>query len=179
MPKGIEQVLVSKQSAARSQLESAIWLWFNEGDPVSVHALAVAAHEIFNALISKAKDKPAYLQEWLGDKSKGRQQRVRAAQNFFKHGARDLNEKVSLPTIDAEVFMMDGVSCAELLGKPSALTQLYAQRFLYEHPTLITEDALPVFAKNAEVHQLVNSSRSEFFRKLFPTFVARYSTPRA
>jgi hypothetical protein len=30
----------------------------------------------------------------------------------------------------------------------------YQTRFLYEHPALITEDALPVFAKNVEVHQL-------------------------
>jgi hypothetical protein len=90
-----------------------------------------------------------------------------------------LNEKISLHTIDAEVFMMDAVSCAELLGKSSALTRLYAERFLYEHPALITEDALPIFAKNAEVHQLIDSTRSEFFRKLFPISAERYSTPRA
>jgi len=73
------------------------------------------------------------------------------------------------------MLMMDAVTSYELIGeKPTALMSLYAQRFLYEHPRLITEDALPAFAKNAEIHQLSNSTRSEFFQKLMPFFVARY-----
>ena len=72
--------------------------------------------------------------------------------------------------------MMDAVMCYEMLSeKPTPLMRLYAQRFLYEHPTLITEDALPVFAKNAEIHQLADSTRKEFFQKLFPIFVERYA----
>jgi hypothetical protein len=40
---------VTKQSAARSQLETAIRLWFYEGDPVAIHTLAVAAHDCLHA----------------------------------------------------------------------------------------------------------------------------------
>jgi hypothetical protein len=175
LPKGkVESLIITKPSAARSQLESAIWLWFNEGDPVSIHALAVAAHDCFNALVKHRTQKSSGLQQYLETQSKGRQKRIRLAQNFFKHGAIHLKEKISLHTIDAETFLMDSVSCAELLGKPSALTRLYAERFLYEHPALITEEALPKFAKNAEVHQLVNTTRHEFFLRLWPFFLERY-----
>src|SRR6267154_1678340 len=158
MPKGIESVLVTKPSAAKSQLETAIWLWFHEFDPVSIHALAVAAHDCFNALVDYVTETPSTLQTWLAAKSKERQKRARIAQNFFKHGAKNLKGKVELPTIDAEAFMMDAVMCYEsLFDKPTPLMRLYAQRFLYEHPKLITEDALPVFAKNAEIYQLADT----------------------
>ena len=72
---------------------------------------------------------------------------------------------------------MDAVMCYEtLFDKPTPLMRLYAQRFLYEHPSLITENALPIFAKNAEAHQLANTSRKEFFERVYPIFVERYST---
>ena len=176
MPKGVETLLVTKVSAAKSQLESAIWLWFNEGDPVSIHALAVAAHDCFNALVKHSARKESELQTWLDSQSKGRQERVRLAQNFFKHGRDKLTEKLQLYTIDSEVFMLDSANCYEMLhGKPTPLMRIYQTRFLYEHPALITEDALPVFAKNVEVHQLADSSRKEFFDRVFPTFLQRYS----
>ena len=183
MRKGDAETLnVTKRSAAQSQLECAIWLWFNGHDPVSIHALAIAAHDCFDALVKHATRKRSLLQDWLSEKSKERQKRVRIAQNFFKHGAMDLKSKIQLHTIDAETFMMDAVTCYELLGgKPTPLMRLYMQRFLYEHPTLITENALPVFAKNAEVHQLADSTRKEFFELLFPEFLKRYADgiPRA
>ncbi len=70
---------------------------------------------------------------------------------------------------------MDAVMSFEVLTKErSPLMRLYGQRFLYEHPALITEEALPVFAKNAEVHQLVDSTRKEFFERLYPIFVQRF-----
>jgi hypothetical protein len=177
MPKGAETVFVTKLSAARSQLESAIWLWFHEVDPVSIHTLAVAAHDCFNALVKHAVGKPSNLQQWLAEESEGRRKRIRIAQNFFKHGSFDLKAEIPLHSIDTEAFMMDAVMSFEILTKErSALMRLYGQRFLYEHPTLITEEAVPVFEKNAEVHQLFDSSRKEFFERLYPIFVQRFGS---
>jgi len=42
---------ISKLDAAKRQLETAIRLYFNEADPVSVHTLAGAAHTISEILI--------------------------------------------------------------------------------------------------------------------------------
>jgi hypothetical protein len=176
MPKGkAETVIVSKPSAAKSQLESAIWLWFNEGDPVSIHALAVAAHDCFDALVKHKTGQASNLQRWIGHTSKGRQKRIRIAQNFFKHGDKDLKARIVLNSIDAETFMMDAIGCFEILSEDRRpLMRLYAQRFLYENPTLMTKEALPVFTKNAEIHQLSDSTRKEFFDALWPTFLERY-----
>jgi hypothetical protein len=42
---GLRVITVNKKSAATSQLETAILIWFSEGDPISIHALAAAAHD--------------------------------------------------------------------------------------------------------------------------------------
>jgi len=41
---------LSKLDAARRQLETAVALCFQEGDPVSIHSFACAAHEIVETL---------------------------------------------------------------------------------------------------------------------------------
>ena len=176
MPHGrVEELVADKRSVAQSQLETAIQVWFLDGDPISIHTLAVAAHDCFNALLKHKTTKPSYMQEWIGTKSEAFQKQTRVAQNFLKHGFNELKGSLHLTTIHAEMLMMDAVTCHELIGgKPTPLMRLYSQRFLYEHPYLITKDALPLFTKNAEVHQLVNSTRTEFFHALLPIFTARY-----
>jgi hypothetical protein len=45
------KIKISKLDAARRQLDTAIRLYFMEGDPVSVHTLAAAAFEILKDLV--------------------------------------------------------------------------------------------------------------------------------
>ncbi len=163
MPRGTEVVIVTKQSVAQSQLESAIWLWFNDGDPVAIHTLAAAAHDCFHALVEHA-EKPTDWQAWLKTKSKQFREKMPIAQNFFKHGKMKLKGKLRYPTIQGEMLMMDAVSCYELLfQKLTPLMKLYGTCFLYEHPSIIAEDALPKMMKDAEIHQLTDSTRHEFY----------------
>jgi len=44
------QIRVTKLDAARRQLRTAIELWATDGDPVSIHSLAFAAHQIIHDL---------------------------------------------------------------------------------------------------------------------------------
>ena len=46
-------VTLSKLDAMQRQLDTAIHLWFAEADPVSIHTLASAAHELLHALYKK------------------------------------------------------------------------------------------------------------------------------
>ncbi len=39
-------IQITKLDAVLSQLETAIALWFNDGDPLSIHTLASAAYQI-------------------------------------------------------------------------------------------------------------------------------------
>jgi hypothetical protein len=82
-------ISINKTGAAKAQLNTAIWLWFRRGDIVAIHMLAVAAHDCFNA-IGKIASKPSVYGEWATRQSKSVQKRLREAQNFCKHGLKDL-----------------------------------------------------------------------------------------
>ena len=47
------EITLTKLDAAKRQLRTAIRLWFEDGDPVSVHALAYAAYEIAHVVSKK------------------------------------------------------------------------------------------------------------------------------
>jgi hypothetical protein len=47
------KITVTKLEAAQRQLRTAIRLWFEGGDPVSIHTLAFAAYEIAHVVSKK------------------------------------------------------------------------------------------------------------------------------
>jgi hypothetical protein len=86
-------IRISKLDAAQRQLRTAITLWFTDGDPVAVHALAIAAYEIFHT-VSLIRDpnrrdllfdsdviKDEYRRGWIN--------LIKKNANFFKHADRD------------------------------------------------------------------------------------------
>ena len=87
MPLPKRTIKVTKLDAARSQLKTAITLWFDGGDPVSILALAHGAHEIlhriyrnrgFSDLLYDAKN---IKEEYRADFART----LKAAPNFIKH----------------------------------------------------------------------------------------------
>ncbi len=83
-------ITLTKMEAARRQLRSAIELWFAEGDPVSVHTLAAAAHQIIHDLNRRNKG-PDLLRDTKFIKSEYRNEFVsdiKSASNFMKHADR-------------------------------------------------------------------------------------------
>lgn len=172
-PEKYRAFFVTKHSAAQSQLETAIQLWFNEGDPVAIHTLAVAAHDCFNALVKNATGKPSEIETWIKTKSKGFQKRILEAQNFFKHGQKDLKATFHHVPIYSEMLMMECVKCYERLnGKRNALMRVFTNRFLFEHPETIEENFREHFMKNIGFNSLADSSRLQFFAKMYPHFSA-------
>ena len=82
---------VTKEHAALAQLETAIWLYFEDIDPVSVHTLANAAGEALDGCcdaagqasmwsVIKGYVKPEHWKEI--------QTLIRASYNHFKHGSK-------------------------------------------------------------------------------------------
>ena len=83
----MQTIQVTKLDAARRQLRTAIDLWASDEDPVSIHSLAYAAHQIIHDLNRKAKgphlllDMPNIRKEKLGEFV----EMVKRDANFFKH----------------------------------------------------------------------------------------------
>jgi hypothetical protein len=89
----VTAITIGKLEAAQRQLRTAITLWFDDGDAVSVHTLAFAAYEIFHA-VSEHRDpyRRGLLFDTLLIKDEFRcdwNKLVRREANFFKHGDRD------------------------------------------------------------------------------------------
>jgi uncharacterized Zn finger protein len=67
---------VTREEAAKGQLETAIWLWFHQddertvSDPVSIHTLAVAAQGVLTSIARDKKVEPPQLVKWMKERFK-------------------------------------------------------------------------------------------------------------
>lgn len=105
-----KKIVVTKLDAAKSQLRTAIRLWFEDGDPVSIHTLAYAAYEIVH-VVSKKRNRTRLLifdSDTVKDEFRSQMNvLLKKAPNFFKHADRDdPDSSVELHSDMSVVFMM-------------------------------------------------------------------------
>jgi len=115
----VTTITIGKLEAAQRQLRTAITLWFDDGDAVSVHTLAFAAYEIFHA-VSEHRD--PYRRDLLFDtlliKDEFRRdwnKLVRREANFFKHGDRDAEAVIDFDPDLSEWFILYAIVARQLL----------------------------------------------------------------
>jgi hypothetical protein len=109
---------VTKLDAARRQLDSAISLYFQESDPVAIHTLACAAHQIIHD-INKNKEKTDLLYEKF--RLKGfKKEDINRHYNFFKHADNDPdpNGEIEFNPKFTEIFMILAIKGLTELGVP-------------------------------------------------------------
>lgn len=91
MPDSSKIMAVTKLDAAQRQLRTGLRLWFYDGDPVSIHTLLAASHEIIHrlyrrkGLVNLLFDSDHFNDEYRGSFAK----RMKEAPNFFKHANND------------------------------------------------------------------------------------------
>jgi hypothetical protein len=153
------------ETAAKGQIESAIVIWFLEGDVASIHSLAVAAQKLLHVAgtkIGKPSKNLTHIATWP-DKT---QKRWNRARNSFNHGPdRDFpKQSVSHSVAQGEIIMWDAVQC--YLGVHDRLTplmRLFAVRFTLENPRFINPAFSPgVFLNDIAVDDIGHLCRSEF-----------------
>ncbi len=161
-------ITLSKKSVATSQLMTAISLWFQNGDPISILMLAFNAHEILNAL-GKAMGKPSQFQTWLETMPKAFQARSTYVIRFCKHAYRDLNEETPHDPRLADVLIYFAGRCyRDVIGKPPAMMLAFDLRFGLEDPDVVTGDAKEAFSKLRNVYNAATISRQEFLDEYLP-----------
>lgn len=158
-----ERIEITRESAARGQLESAILLWFLEGHVASIHTLAVAAQELLHGVGKKA-GKPSKVASWIKSKPKAFQKLSRLPQNFFKHANTDPNASINYPPVLGDMHIVDAVmSYEDLFQKLPPVMQLFAARFAVEYPDILPVDyAATKILKGAKIDDLAELSRSDF-----------------
>ena len=162
---------IDKKSAAISQLESAILIWINnrDRDAASIHTLAIAASDCFNAICAQ-HGRPSPFKQWLRAQPRKFQDMAAEAQNFLKHGAKDWHKQIKLSPMYAEMLMYDSVvSHEKVLGPASPLMRAFATRFVIENREILGEK----FERSVEglnVDYIDKLDRAESVRQLVKLF---------
>jgi hypothetical protein len=165
---GPSVLTVTKNTAAIGQLESAMLLWFNGGDPVSILVLASNAEDCLHALGTKV-GKPSEYKTWLNLQASSVQEQSRYIQDFAKHGFKDLDEDALFSSQVAEVLMYFGGRCyRDLFGQPTALMFAFEIRFGLENPDLVRAEAKEVIANLGSIENPADVTRQQFLEKNLP-----------
>lgn len=161
---------IGKMDAAKRQLETAIHLWFFSGDPVSIHTLACAAHQILHDIGGKC-GVPAVLREPPGvapEHMKRIRKLVNKPENFFKHADSDPDALLDFNPEATELFILDAVITYEALTQEAApiLSTFKAWLFILD-PRYMKEEDRPKFIEKIDETEIYfqGMPKVEFFRR--------------
>lgn len=150
-------------NVAASQLATAIRLWANDWDPISVHVLASAAAEII-AVLNKAKGFVPIRSAMLDIMDSDYRERVAhgivEAFNFMKHGSKDPDAVMSFNPGESEWVIY--AACVDYLAAfgvapPEAL--LFLTYMTDQKPELIREDVDDPFRAIRDQERIKNRGR--------------------
>lgn len=156
---------VSRQDAIRRQLDTAIWLWFQDDDSVSIHTLACSALKIAHDIGEKL-GKPAILFEHLPKELK---KDAIAAQGFFKHAKDDPRDVLSFNSGITLYHIYDAANCYKgIFFSLSPLMTTFILRFLLVYPTIGSVDVPPSLGAFTTKGDLAEMAKGSFFDAVFP-----------
>lgn len=131
---------ISKLDAAKRQLETVIRMYFNSGDPVAMHTLAAAGHNVINDVNEKRDKVPmlfngAMLEHVKPEYHKAVCRKISEAANFFKHADRDHDSQYDFNPDLTEFYIMDACNTyTELTGELPPLFQIFRGWIMLSHP---------------------------------------------
>jgi hypothetical protein len=160
---------IEKREVACRQLNTAISLWFNDGDAVSIHILACSAYQIVHD-INRNQGGRDLLYDSLIIKDEYRQEAINHLKrhyNFFKHADKDPAGIIEFDPIITEYFIMFTLLGIELLGRsPDEVRGAFSIYYGLQNPHLLTEkgkvnfiDAVPEESRKAAL----NMPKQQFF----------------
>lgn len=135
-----EEIVVDKMDAARRQMESAITMFFHDGDVVSQHTLVMATHGILYDLARQRgvggsiKDSPPVRPESCREFINA----VHLPQNFFKHADQDGGSKLRFRYNGTHFWLFNAVRLFALLGgQITHAMKVFLMWFQLRYPDLL------------------------------------------
>jgi hypothetical protein len=168
---------VTKLEAGRRQLQTAIKLWFADGDPVSIHTLAYAAYEIIHVVSKKRNPSRRQLlfDNALVRKDKQREWAdiVKKHANWFKHARNDAEGSMEFNSAISEIFLLYSIFGLDFCGEQRADEELaFIWWFTIHHPELLGEEGRIQFKNSIPVealNTLKTVGKNEFLEILYVT----------
>jgi hypothetical protein len=151
-----DKIKITKLTAARAQLRTAITLWFDDGDPISIHTLAFAAYTVIHdASKGKRRDllfdsrivKEQYRREWNG--------RLKQHANFFKHADKDADAKIEFNPVLSEYFILFAIVGITLSGERHSTEESAFLLWVHLHrPELLSTQGQKRFNHDIPIDQI-------------------------
>jgi hypothetical protein len=160
-------ITVTRQDAIHRQLNTAIYLWFNDADIVSIHTLACASLDMADDL-AKHRGMPSLL---FSNMTKGEITMAVTPRNFFKHADRDPEHVLDFPPDQTEFHMYFAICTYEkLYGLPlPELMRAFFVKFMIDRPNRFPPETLPIFPK-LDLNALRQLGRAEFLKGFLEAF---------
>ncbi len=139
------KITVTKLDVARGQLETAIELFFKEGDSISIHTLSRAAHEILET-IGKKQGFNSILEEGYEkfipkEKQKEVRNKLSEVKNFSKHGSFDSDKSIEFQPELNTYYLWDSARLYLLLTKNLTKNMAIFQTwFSVKNPDVLTPE---------------------------------------
>jgi hypothetical protein len=159
-------IKIKKLDAARRQLRTAIRLWFTAGDPVSIHTLASASHEIIHTLFRrKGLHGLMFDTDQIKDKHRGDWAKLfKDSASFFKHANRENESEIEFNTGSNMAVIIAGVHGLHRMGEPKELED---SAFMYwlriQHPNFFVKDKVRDGDGVDPFEKIRNVDKTEFF----------------
>ena len=169
----LKKIAVTKLDAARRQLETAVILWFHEGDPVSIHTLVAAAYQILYDLNKKRGGAPM-----MKDAKIIRPECVKEYHsifkkwgNFFKHANQDPLETLLFPPQVTRTFMLDAIAkYDEMSHERRPLFRLFNFYMVFTEPRFFKDDDFVKRFQDEVAPDLpAGITKREFFHHFLPS----------
>lgn len=170
-----QRLNISKLDAARRQLEAAMLLYFREADPVAIHSLAAAAHEILKDLSSKFGS-PMPIERTLAQalgkelaKKLGRL--AREPQNFFKHANRNAESILEFSPGLTDLILLDSVvQYCSITGEQPPMLGAFIAWFAIQNPEVLenTSTHESILRAHRELRSLTRSQFLSEFQQFAP-----------
>lgn len=160
---------ISKLDAAKRQLETAIRLYFNNADPISIHTLSCAAHNILLDLTKEYKKKPMALSGIL-IKSEYKNEfikKLREPQNHFKHAEKDSEAVIDFSPSINESFILD--SCQqyyEITNEQILYFSIFINWFAAQHINYFDYSTEEQRKTILNIPNIFGNNRIEYFSRM-------------
>jgi hypothetical protein len=172
-----EKLVFDKIAACRRQIDTAIWLWFNDGDIVSIHTLTDAAFGILDQLYQKRNwGRPMPLDDdpkLTTPQRRNYRKKVREAGAFGKHAQYDHDRAYQYSKSFIKAYLAFAITAHARLEDvgPGGLQPMFSLWFSLHYPHLI--ESAPILPQGFDIHHARKLSRGEFFRHFGGDFVGR------
>jgi hypothetical protein len=170
-------IILDKLTCARTQLDTAISLYFTDGDPVSIHTLASAAYELLRGINAARGGEPlplefAFLN--LPDQKPLRKrmlQQFHRFQNFFKHADQDPEGTIEFWPRFTEQFLQHSEEAFKRFSTPTpqmSIFEFWHSALYFHHLPSYTQAQFPI-----EAVGIIRRIQSKYTRTTKATYYSK------